>query len=194
MEITKAEFKTSVGSNNFPEGYTEIAVVGRSNVGKSSLINFLTNYGKLARTSKEPGRTRLINYFSINDGQFYLVDLPGYGYARVSDAEKDKWATLIESYLLESTGLKHVFVLVDIRHEPTALDKQMINYLYHYNVPFSVIATKADKLSKAEAARQRKKIADILHLTPSNIYLSSSLNKSGKAEILTRIEQILNNL
>ena len=165
MEITKAEFKTSVGSNNFPEGLTEIAVVGRSNVGKSSLINFLTNHGKLARTSKEPGRTRLINYFSINDGQFYLVDLPGYGYARVSDAEKEKWATLIESYLLESTGLKHVFVLVDIRHDPTALDKQMINYLYHYNVPFSIIATKADKLSRAETARQRKAIADALHLT-----------------------------
>lgn len=193
MEITKAEFKTSVGSNNFPEGLTEIAVVGRSNVGKSSLINFLTNHGKLARTSKEPGRTRLINYFSINDGQFYLVDLPGYGYARVSDAEKEKWATLIESYLLESTGLKHVFVLVDIRHDPTVLDKQMINYLYHYNVPFSIIATKADKLSRAETARQRKAIADALHLTPSNIYVSSSLNKSGKAEIMARIEQVLNN-
>ncbi len=191
MDIVKAEFVTSVGSNSFPEDLTEIAVVGRSNVGKSSFINFITNNGKLARTSKDPGRTRLINYFSVNGGVFYLVDLPGYGFAKVSDAEKDKWASLIENYLLQSKGLKHIFVLVDIRHEPSVLDKQMISFLYHYNIPFTIIATKADKVSKSEGNKCRKVIADALHITVANIITVSSEAKTGGAEVLARIEQIL---
>jgi len=193
MEIKKAEFEISVGTMDFPEGYKEIAVVGRSNVGKSSFINFLTNNGKLARTSKDPGRTRLINYFSVNNGEFYLVDLPGYGFAKVSDAEKEKWSKLIEGYLVNSKGLKHIFVLVDIRHDPSMQDKQMLDFLYHYNIPFTILATKTDKLSKAECSRQRKAIADKLMLTASNIIPVSSLARNGKEDVLKRLDQILLN-
>lgn len=193
MIIKSAEFKTSVASADkiVVHGGKEIAVAGKSNVGKSSFINFLTNNGKLARTSKLPGRTRLINYFEINGGEFYLVDLPGYGFAKVSDAEKSKWATLIESYLQGSEALKNVFLLVDIRHEPTADDKMMMNYLVHYNINFTIIATKADKLSRSAQMKRVREIAVSLGVGPANIYPVSSTQKTGKEQILARIDAVL---
>lgn len=147
--IKQAKFVTSVAdASKMPDyGVPEIAIAGKSNVGKSSFINFMVNQNKLAKTSQEPGRTRLLNYFEINNGEYYFVDLPGYGYAKVNKQEKQKWGGLIENYLRTSNRLINVFVLVDMRHEPTDDDKMLINYLYSYNIPFTIIATKADKLS-----------------------------------------------
>ena len=131
----------------------QIAVAGKSNVGKSSFINFLAEDGKLARTSKLPGRTRLINYFLINgdtEEEFLLADLPGYGFAKVSDEEKSKWASLLENYLAKEKMLRHVFFLVDIRHDPTKDDVTMYNYIFKNNLPYTIVATKADKLPKSQ--------------------------------------------
>ena len=172
----------------------QIAVAGKSNVGKSSLINFLVNDGKLARTSKLPGRTRLINYFLINDGsewQFLLADLPGYGFAKVSDAEKLKWADLLEKYLANECMLKHVFFLVDIRHDPTKDDVTMYNYLFSNNVPFTIVATKSDKLPKSQVKNRCRAIANFLKVGADNVIPVSSLNKIGKEAVLDKIEQIL---
>lgn len=192
--IKKAIFVTSVGDlRQIKEHYPiEIAVAGKSNVGKSSFINFICNNSKLAKTSKEPGRTRLLNYFKINDGEFVLVDLPGYGFAKVNDKEKEKWGKLIEGYFNESTGLKNVFVLVDIRHDPTANDMQMFKYLYYYNIPFTIIATKADKLSRSAAMKRKKEIADYIGVGVDNIFVCSSYAKTGAQEIYDRIDQIIN--
>ena len=193
MEIKGAEFVTSAGTvEQIIKGETvEIAVVGRSNVGKSSFINFMCNHGRLAKTSKEPGRTRLINYFKVNKGEFMFVDLPGYGFAKVNDNEKAKWGKIIENYLRESTGLKNVFVLLDIRREPSADDVQMLNYLYHFNIPFTIIATKGDKLSRSAGLKRKREIANALKVGFDNVLLTSSLNKSGKEEVLSRIEHVI---
>jgi GTP-binding protein len=147
MKIKKAEFITSVASADkfYKTNKPIIAIAGKSNVGKSTLINMLANNKKLAKTSVTPGRTRLINYFDF--GEFVLADLPGYGFAKVSKEEKKKWGKLLETFL-SSEKIKLLISLVDIRHNPTEDDKMMINYLYHYRIPFVVIATKADKLSK----------------------------------------------
>ena len=172
----------------------QIAVAGKSNVGKSSFINFLVNDGKLARTSKLPGRTRLINYFFINEGrdwEFLLADLPGYGFAKVSDEEKLKWADLLEKYLANEGQLKHVFFLVDIRHEPTKDDVIMYNYLFTNNVPFTIVATKADKLPKSQVKNRCRVIANFLKVGADNVIPVSALNKTGKEAVLDRIEQIL---
>ena len=128
--IKQAKFVTSVAdAKNIPDyAVPEIAIAGKSNVGKSSFINFVVNQNKLAKTSQEPGRTRLLNYFEINNGEYYFVDLPGYGYAKVNRQEKQKWGGLIENYLRTSKNLINVFVLVDLRHEPTDDDKMLINY------------------------------------------------------------------
>ena len=172
----------------------QIAIAGKSNVGKSSLINFLVNDGKLARTSKLPGRTRLINYFLINEGregEFLLADLPGYGFAKVSEAEKLKWADLLEKYLANERMLKHVFFLVDIRHDPTNDDVTMYNYLFHNNVPFTIVATKADKLPKSQVKNRCRAIANFLKVGADNVIPTSSLNKTGKEAIFDKIEQVL---
>jgi GTP-binding protein len=174
----------------------QIAVLGKSNVGKSSFINFLTNSGKLARTSKSPGRTRLINYFLINENkpfEFFLTDLPGYGYAEVSLAEKQKWADLLENYLAKEQQLKHLFFLVDIRHDPTADDKTMYNYLVSNSVPYTIVATKADKVSKSQIVNRVKAISTIFKVGEANIIPVSSIAKTGKEKILDRIEQVLEN-
>ena len=191
--IKKATFVTSVGDLRQMKEYfpIEIAVAGKSNVGKSSFINFICRNSKLAKTSKEPGRTRLLNFFKINDGEFFLVDLPGYGFAKVNDKEKEKWGKLIETYFRKSTGLKNVFLLLDIRHEPTDNDVMMLKYLYYYNIPFTIIATKADKLSKTACDRRKKEIADYIGVGVGNILVSSSLKKAGAEEIYARIDQIV---
>ncbi|MCH5156420.1 MAG: YihA family ribosome biogenesis GTP-binding protein [Clostridiales bacterium] len=172
----------------------QIAIAGKSNVGKSSFINFLVNDGKLARTSKLPGRTRLINYFLINEGsgvEFLLADLPGYGFAKVSDAEKLKWAELLENYLAKEQQLAHVFFLVDIRHEPTRDDATMYNYMFANNVPFTIVATKADKVSKSQVKNRCRAIANFFKVGADNVLAISSLNKTGKESVLAKIEQVI---
>lgn len=134
-----------------------IAVCGKSNVGKSSFINMLANQKHLAKTSSAPGRTRLVNYFDF--GEFVLADLPGYGYAEVSKAEKEKWAKTLDSFFADREKLTHVFALADIRHEPTADDKKMIEFLNYHRIPFTVIATKSDKLSRMRVKEHAKQVA-----------------------------------
>lgn len=191
--IKKATFVTSVGDlKQIRDFYSiEIAIAGKSNVGKSSFINFICNNAKLAKTSKDPGRTRLLNFFKINDGEFYFVDLPGYGFAKVNDQEKEKWSKLIEGYFKTSTGLKNVFLLLDIRHDPTENDVTMLKYLYYYNIPFTIIVTKADKISRSACMRRRKEIADYIGVAAANIYVCSSFKKTGAKEIYERIDQIV---
>ncbi len=193
--IKQAKFVTSVAdTSKMPDyGVPEIAIAGKSNVGKSSFINFMVNQNKLAKTSQEPGRTRLLNYFEINNGEYYFVDLPGYGYAKVNKQEKQKWGGLIENYLRTSNRLINVFVLVDMRHEPTDDDKMLINYLYSYNIPFTIIATKADKLSRAQQQKCLSVIATALCVGTKDILVTSASAKTGKEGVLTRIEMLLAN-
>lgn len=191
MKISSAKFVTSVAKvSNIPNDYKEFAFVGRSNVGKSSLINSLLSQ-KLARTSTTPGRTRLINFFLINNA-FYFVDLPGYGFHSAGKQNENLWATLIENYLKYSKALERVFMLVDIRHTPTSQDKQMLYYLTYSGIPFTIIATKADKVAKSKVKNYIKKIADEFCITSASILPYSSIGQQGREEILNIIEQHLN--
>ena len=192
MVIKKAQFITSLDAfRDYPGiGRPEIAMVGKSNVGKSSMINELTNNGKLARTSAEPGKTRLINLFSLND-EIVLVDLPGYGFARVSRGEKQRWAGMIEGYLAQSKNLKRVLMLVDMRHQPTNDDIDMVNYLRHYGIPFTVVATKADKLSRAEKSRSIPVICRTLAVQPWEIIPFSSEDGTGRDKLLELLDTLL---
>lgn len=189
FEIKKAVFETSFGlGGKFLTQGPQIAMVGRSNVGKSSLINSLCRNSKLARISATPGKTRLINYFRINDG-FYLVDLPGYGYAKVSKTEQENWGKLMESYL--SSGLvDHIFMLIDIRHEPTAADMQMLQWIIYFNVPYTLIATKSDKLAKSKRQLAANKNAKLLGAPPYAVAYSAE-TLEGREEVLKRISSIL---
>lgn len=196
MEIKSAEFITSFADSNkyleVSEGYTcdELCVVGRSNVGKSAFINMVSGKNKLARTSSTPGRTRLINLFNFNEGKFTLVDLPGYGYAAAAKNEKNKWGELIEGYLKNSQKLKHVFCLVDIRHEPSALDKRMLMYLYHYSIGFTIIATKSDKLSRVQLDKNIQIVATALAVGRDNIIVCSSVTNYGRNKILKKLSEV----
>ena len=189
MQIKKAKFVCSMSAfRDFPgQGLPEVALVGKSNVGKSSLINSLTRNGKLARTSSEPGKTRLVNLFAINDS-FFLVDLPGYGFAKAPKQEKEKWAAMIEGYLTGSKHLKRVYQLVDLRHAPTEDDAMMVRYLRHYDIPFTVIATKADKLSKAQRGRNIPVICRTLEVQPWEILTYSSKDGTGRDRLLELLE------
>ena len=196
MVIKKSSYVTGAAkySQCIVSDVPQIAVAGKSNVGKSSFINFLVNDSKLARTSKLPGRTRLINYFLINEqseNEFLLADLPGYGFAKVSDEEKLKWSDLLEKYLANEKMLKHVFFLVDIRHDPTKDDVTMYNYLFKNNLPFTIVATKADKIGKSQVRNRLRAIASFLHVGESNVIAISSLQKMGKDAVLQRIEMVL---
>lgn len=193
MKITKSSFVTSVANANkvVVDEKKQVAFVGRSNVGKSSLINMLVNNSKLCKTSQTPGRTRLINYFLINDA-FYFVDLPGYGFAQASKKDVFGWQGLIEPYLKNNAMLKCVCVLVDVRHNPTEQDKQMINYLFYYQIPFVIVATKCDKLSKTKVKPALNKIAGELKVGVQNVYGISSQTSFGKDELLNKLEQFLN--
>lgn len=186
MEIKQAEFKISaVKPSQYPDdGMVEIAFVGRSNVGKSSLINTLTNRKKLVKVSSTPGKTRLINFFTINN-KFYFVDLPGYGYAKVSKTEKAKWGDMMELYLMNRPQLKKVALLVDCRHKPTGDDVLMYNWIKHYGYSVIVVATKKDKLTRNELQKSSKVIRETLDLSKEDkIMFFSSLKKEGKEELL----------
>ena len=188
MVIRKSQFVRSLSAfAEFPgQGLPEIAMVGKSNVGKSSLINGLTRNSKLARTSAEPGKTRLVNLYLINEA-FFLVDLPGYGFAKAPKQEKQKWAEMIEGYLRGSKHLKRVFQLVDIRHEPTEDDQLMVEYLRHYDIPFTVVATKADKLSRAQRGRSIPPICRKLAVQPWEVVTTSSKDATGLDRLLELI-------
>lgn len=188
MLIKQAEFVKSVADNNFYQSdMSEIAFVGRSNVGKSSLINFITNRKKLAKTSSTPGKTKLINYFIINNS-FLLVDLPGYGYAEVSKKEKTNWAKYLEEYLRTSKNLKCVYLLLDIRRTPTNQDEQMLEFLYFNRIPCKVVVTKIDTLSRSQVASQLIIICNKLGLNKEDIIVTSSWDKKGLDALLKDIE------
>lgn len=170
----------------------EIAFAGKSNVGKSSLINGLINRKSLARTSAQPGKTQTVNFYNVNE-ELYFVDLPGYGYAKVSQSVKEQWGALIERYLHESRQLKIVFLLIDIRHEPSANDKIMYDWILHQGFEPVIIATKSDKISRGARDKHLKLIRQGLDCRKgTRIFPFSALNKSGREEIWDYIESVLN--
>ena len=169
----------------------EIAFAGKSNVGKSSLINGLINRKNYARTSSEPGKTQTINFYNVNE-QLYFVDLPGYGYAKVSQTSREKWGKMIEKYLHQSKQLKLVFLLVDIRHEPSANDIQMYEWICSQGFRPVIIATKSDKLSRNQIVKQTSVIKKTLGLKSGDILIPfSAVNKSGRDEIWALMESAL---
>ena len=171
-------------------GRPEVAFAGKSNVGKSSLINSLVNRKALARTSAQPGKTQTINFYNINDG-IYLVDLPGYGYAKVPQSEKEKWGKMIERYLHTSKVLKAVFLLVDIRHDPSANDKMMYDWVVHNGYNPIIIATKMDKLKRSQIQKNLKAIKTGLNLRPGSIMIPfSAETKQGRDEIWALIDEL----
>ncbi|AGF55319.1 ribosome biogenesis GTP-binding protein YihA/YsxC [Clostridium saccharoperbutylacetonicum] len=189
MRIKKSDFVTSaVKKNQYPiDNRAEIAFVGRSNVGKSSIINALTNRNKLAKVSQTPGKTRLINFFIIND-DFYLVDLPGYGYAKVSKSEKESWGKTIETYLTSREQLKRVVLLVDSRHKPTGDDILMYKWIKHFGYDVIIVATKSDKLSRNELKKNEKIIKETLELTSEDkLYFFSSVSKDGRDQLIDNL-------
>ena len=194
MEIKKAEFLTTVADEKhlIKDLKNEIAFVGRSNVGKSSLINALCNNSKLAKTSSVPGKTKFVNYFKINNGEFYIVDLPGYGYHKASKQDEEKWTKLIEKYFTTTQNLKCVFVLVDSRHEVSPLDIVMIRFLVYYRLPFVITLTKADKLSKAEQSRQLDVISKQIGIPKDNMIMVSSEKKQNLNKVLEKIDHYCN--
>jgi|LGOV01.1.fsa_nt_gb GTP-binding protein len=192
MKIKTAQFITTVATYDkiLETQMLEFAFVGRSNVGKSSLINALTNQNKLAKTSGTPGKTKHINYFLINE-EFYIVDLPGYGYHRASKTDQKRWTALIDEYLRNSKNLQCVFVLMDIRHKPSVLDKQMLDFLHYYKVPYVIITTKADKFSKSQRFNHAQKLAQEIGLTGNDVLITSASNKFGMQNVLDKIGQFV---
>lgn len=197
MEIKSAEFVTSMAQYGAFQGrgLPQIAVVGKSNVGKSSLINRLCRQNKLARTSQTPGKTRLINVFLLNgrdeEEAFHLVDLPGYGFARVDKQEKARWGEMMQRYFQEAEELHHVLCLVDIRHEPTQDDIQMNTFLRQMGIPFTVIATKCDKISRGARQKQLAPICRALLVQPWQIICFSSEDGTGRDDLLRLLEEKL---
>jgi GTP-binding protein len=194
MQIKKAEFIISNPDvKNLPPAHKpEYAFIGRSNVGKSSLINMLTNHKNLAKISSAPGKTRLINHFLINDS-WYLVDLPGYGYAKVSKQKRNEFKKIISDYLKNRQNLVNVFLLIDVRHEPQRSDLEFMEWLGVNKIPFSIVFTKLDKLSANQAAKNiRKYQQKLLQRWESlpKIFKTSSVSKVGRKEILDYIEQL----
>lgn len=192
MIVKSAEFiKSSTNPNNYPESsLPEIAFAGRSNVGKSSLINVLVNRKGLVRTSSTPGRTQLLNFFDIN-GVFTLVDLPGYGFAKVPLAVKKAWGPMIRTYLQSRQNLKGVVILFDIRRVPREEDLELLDWLEEYEIPTIPVITKADKISKTKRDRQIRPILDATGLPRDAFSLFSAMTRDGRDEIWERIESAL---
>lgn len=192
MEIKKAAYvMTVVNREQYPtEGLLEVAFVGRSNVGKSSLINLLTNNKKLAKISGNPGKTRTINYFLINES-FYFVDLPGYGYAKVPRELQMSWGKMMENYLIDREVLRGVVLLVDIRHKPSQDDRNMMEFLRYYNIPVVLAATKADKISRGQRGKYLKLIRETLEAPDAPIVPCSTLSREGIDKLLEEVEKLL---
>lgn len=193
MIITKSDIETvAVKPSQYPpENLKEIAFAGRSNVGKSSLLNLLTGRKKLARVSGSPGKTRTINFYLIND-EFRIVDLPGYGYAKVSKSVSEGWGEMMEKYLESRPNLLKVVQLVDIRHAPSKQDVQMYEYLKHFGLDGVVVATKADKISRNQMQKQIRLIRQTLGLGREDIVIPvSALKKTGQEELLDVMETLL---
>ena len=192
MEINSAVFIKSMADYQEASPITlpQIAVVGRSNVGKSSLINTLCRQKKLCKISGTPGKTRLINIFLINES-FHLVDLPGYGFAKVNKAEKQRWGEMMERYFRETTLLAHALQLVDIRHEPTTDDAAMAAFYRSMGIPFTVIATKADKISRGARMKHIAPICRAMQKQPWEIIPFSAQDLTGRKELLKHIKTIL---
>ena len=182
---------SAVRVSQFPtDGKSEFLLVGRSNVGKSSFINALINRKNFARTSAKPGKTQTLNFYLINDF-FYLVDAPGYGFAKVSKQLKDKFGLIMENYLEARDTLKMVFMLIDFRHKPTDDDIMMYNYLKHYNIPVSVVCTKVDKLGKNSHEKQISIITKALGVNKEDLILFSSVTKMGRQEVYDKLVDTL---
>lgn len=193
MIIKRAELETvAVKRSRYPEdNVPEIAFAGRSNVGKSSLLNLLTSRKALARVSGSPGKTRTINFYRINDA-FRIVDLPGYGYAKISKSVSENWGEMMEEYFQNRQGLKKVVQLVDIRHAPSKQDVQMYEYLRHYGLDGLVVATKSDKVSRNEMQKCIKTIRQTLNLSPEDLVIPvSALKRQGCDDLWTEIEKLL---
>ncbi|TBL81662.1 ribosome biogenesis GTP-binding protein YihA/YsxC [Paenibacillus thalictri] len=191
MKVNQAEFIISaVGPAQYPtDALPEIALAGRSNVGKSSLINRMISRRNLARTSSKPGKTQQLNYYKINSDLFF-VDLPGYGYAQVSKSEREKWGKFIEQYLLKREYLKLVIHIIDLRHPPSKDDQSMHEWLKHNNVPVCVVTTKADKISRGQWQKHMKIIREAFGMSKDEkIILFSSETGQGKDELWSLIEQ-----
>jgi len=191
MKITNVELKISaVRTSQYPDDKKcEFLLVGRSNVGKSSFINTLINRKNFARTSSRPGKTQTLNFYYVND-MFYLVDVPGYGYALTSKKTQAKFGKMIEEYLANRENLKHIFMLVDFRHKPTKDDLLMYNYLKYFNLPVTIVATKIDKVPKGQWDKYKNIILKELDLVHGDeLILFSSLSKDGKEQIHNLIEK-----
>ncbi|MCF7919882.1 MAG: ribosome biogenesis GTP-binding protein YihA/YsxC [Candidatus Cloacimonetes bacterium] len=199
IRITASEFiKSAVKPDHYPPAqYAEIAFVGKSNVGKSSLINALLNRKALAKVSRQPGKTRLLNFFQVRfksgeqDGFFTAVDLPGYGFAKVSEQEKESWRVMIESYFRIRQELRGVFVLVDIRHKADVKDMAMLDMLRSLGIHFAIAATKSDKIAQAKVGIALQKLAKGLQLQDEKIMPFSALKKTGQTRILNWIEELI---
>ncbi|MEQ8242779.1 ribosome biogenesis GTP-binding protein YihA/YsxC [Fulvivirga sp.] len=195
MPVKQATFVTSSSHHTQcpPPDYPEVAFIGRSNVGKSSLVNMLTNNKKLAKVSGKPGKTQLINHFLI-DESWFLVDLPGYGWAKVAKTEKEKWGEMIHDYIMDRENLFNIFVLVDSRLEPQPIDVAFINWLGEKGIPFSLIFTKADKQSKnktqSSIAHYKRVLKKYWSKLPMS-FITSSTTQEGREEVLNYIDEII---
>ena len=194
MIIKQVSLETVCGiTSNLPQSaHPEVAFAGKSNVGKSSLINVLMNRKSLARTSAQPGKTQTINFYNVND-ELYLVDLPGYGYARANEEIKAKWGKMIERYLHGSKQLKQVFLLIDIRHEPSKDDRLMYDWIVNQGYAPIIIATKLDKINRSQIAKQVKMIREVLGTPKETVVIPfSAQTRQGRDEIYQILDDILN--
>ncbi len=193
MQIKSAELKVmATRRSQYPTDHKpEFLLVGRSNVGKSSFINTILERKNLARTSAHPGKTQTLNFYEINK-EFYLIDVPGYGYAEVSKKTREKFGKMIEEYLETRKELKRVYLIIDFRHKPTEDDVLMYNFLKYYNLPVTIVATKADKIGTSKRDKNKKQITDTLDLViGDDLVIFSSVTKEGKKEITKKIEDLI---
>ena len=192
MKINTVDLDVSaVRRSQYPDDdLPEFLMVGRSNVGKSSFVNTLVNRKNIARTSARPGKTQTLNFYLVND-MFYLVDVPGYGYAAVNKEQQKKFGLMIEEYIKNRHELKRVFLLVDFRHKPTEDDLLMYNFMKYYNIPVTVVATKVDKVGSSKKDKNYKQLVDTMKLVVGDdIVLFSSVSKLGREEILAKIDSL----